>query len=30
MKLERAATELPRHRWQLLPLRFHRIDTDSV
>src|SRR5271166_154648 len=30
MKLERAATALPRHGWQLLPLRFHRIDTDSV
>src|ERR1700683_1224641 len=30
MKLERAATALPRHGWQLLPLRFHRIDADSV
>ena len=30
MKLERAATALPRHGWQLLPLRFHRIDPDSV
>ena len=30
MKLERAATELPRHGWQLLPLRFHRLDADSV
>jgi len=26
MKLERAATMLPAHGWQLLPLRFHRID----
>src|ERR1700722_17705966 len=30
MKLERAATALARHGWQLLPLRFHRIDPDSV
>jgi hypothetical protein len=30
MKLERAATLLPAHSWQLLPLRFHRIDADSV
>ena len=30
MKLERAATALPAHGWQLLPLRFHRIDADSV
>src|SRR5580692_4837246 len=30
MKLERAATALPRHGWQLLPLRFHRIDAESV
>src|SRR5580698_2058242 len=30
MKLERAATALPAHGWQLLPLRFHRIDPDSV
>src|ERR1035441_9228408 len=30
MKLERAATTLPAHGWQLLPLRFHRIDADSV
>ena len=30
MKLERAATALPAHGWQLLPLRFHRLDTDSV
>jgi uncharacterized protein len=30
MKLERVATALPRHGWQLLPLRFHRIDADSV
>jgi hypothetical protein len=30
MKLERAATTLPAHSWQLLPLRFHRIDADSM
>ena len=30
MKLERAATALPAHGWQLLPLRFHRLDADSV
>src|ERR1035437_210409 len=30
MKLERAATTLPAHGWQLLPLRFHRIDADSA
>jgi uncharacterized protein len=30
MKLERAATLLPAHSWQLLPLRFHRIDADSL
>src|ERR1700678_2972410 len=30
MKLEREATALPRPGWQLLPLRFHRIDADSV
>jgi len=30
IKLERAATALPRNGWQLLPLRFHRLDEDSV
>jgi His-Xaa-Ser system radical SAM maturase HxsB len=30
IKLERAATELPAHGWELLPLRFHRIDADSL
>jgi uncharacterized protein len=30
IKLERAATTLPPHSWQLLPLRFHRLDADSV
>ena len=30
IKLERAATALLPHGWQLLPLRFHRIDADSV
>ena len=30
IKLERSATALPRRGWQLLPLRFHRLDADSV
>jgi uncharacterized protein len=30
IKLEREATKLPPHGWQLLPLRFHRLDADSV
>jgi uncharacterized protein len=30
IKLERAATALPAHGWQLLPLRFHRLDADSM
>jgi uncharacterized protein len=30
LKLERVATTLPQHGWQLLPLRFHRLDPDSV
>jgi uncharacterized protein len=30
IKLDRAATMLPRHGWQLLPMRFHRLDADSV
>jgi uncharacterized protein len=30
IKLERAATALSAHGWQLLPLRFHRLDADSV
>lgn len=30
IKLERVATALPRNGWQLLPLRFHRLDADSV
>jgi uncharacterized protein len=30
IKFERTATALPPHGWQLLPLRFHRLDTDSV
>ena len=30
LKLERAATALPAHGWQLLPLRFHRLDADLV
>jgi His-Xaa-Ser system radical SAM maturase HxsB len=30
IKVERAATTLPPHGWQLLPLRFHRLDADSV
>lgn len=29
-KLPRAATTLPPHGWQLLPMRFHRLDADSV
>jgi uncharacterized protein len=30
IKLKRVATALPPHGWQLLPLRFHRLDVDSV
>ena len=30
IKVERAATTLAPHGWQLLPLRFHRLDADSV
>jgi uncharacterized protein len=30
LKLEKVATTLPQHGWQLLPLRFHRLDPDSV
>ena len=30
IKLERAATTLPLHGWQLLPMRFHRLDADSA
>ena len=30
IRLERAATSLPPHGWQLLPLRFHRLDADCV
>lgn len=30
IRLERAATWLPPHGWQLLPLRFHRLDADCV
>ena len=30
IRQERAATSLPPHGWQLLPLRFHRLDTDCV
>jgi uncharacterized protein len=30
LKLEQAATALPQHGWQLLPMRFHRLDADSV
>jgi His-Xaa-Ser system radical SAM maturase HxsB len=30
INIERAATALPRHSWQLLPLRFHRFDDGSV
>ena len=30
IKLERVATALPQNGWQLLPLRFHRLDADSV
>jgi His-Xaa-Ser system radical SAM maturase HxsB len=30
IRLERTATTLSPHSWQLLPLRFHRLDTDSV
>lgn len=30
IKQERAATLLPPHGWQLLPLRFHRLDADCV
>ena len=30
IKLARAGTTLPPHGWQLLPMRFHRLDADSV
>jgi uncharacterized protein len=30
LKLEQAATALPQHGWQLLPMRFHRLEADSV
>jgi uncharacterized protein len=30
IRQERAATSLRPHGWQLLPLRFHRLDADSV
>jgi His-Xaa-Ser system radical SAM maturase HxsB len=30
IKLERSATVLPADGWQLLPMRFHRLDSDSV
>jgi His-Xaa-Ser system radical SAM maturase HxsB len=30
IKQERAATSLPTHGWQLLPLRFHRLDAGSM
>ena len=30
IKLGQAATALPAHGWQLLPLRFHRLDAGSV
>jgi uncharacterized protein len=30
IKVERTATALPPHGWQLLPLRFHRFDDGSV
>jgi uncharacterized protein len=30
VKLEQSATALSPHAWQLLPMRFHRLDTDSV
>lgn len=30
IKLEQSATTLPPHAWQLLPMRFHRLDPDSV
>jgi His-Xaa-Ser system radical SAM maturase HxsB len=30
IKLERTATALPPHGWQLLPLRFHRFDDGEV
>lgn len=30
IKLERAVTTLSPHGWQLLPMRFHRLDADSV
>jgi His-Xaa-Ser system radical SAM maturase HxsB len=30
IRQERAATSLPPHGWQLLPLRFHRLDADCV
>lgn len=30
IKLERSATALAPHSWHLLPMRFHRLDQDSV
>jgi uncharacterized protein len=30
MRVQREATTLPRQGWQLLPLRFHRLDADSM
>jgi His-Xaa-Ser system radical SAM maturase HxsB len=30
IKLEQSSTALPPHGWQLLPMRFHRLDADSV
>ena len=30
IKLERSATMLAPHDWQLLPMRFHRLDPDSM
>jgi uncharacterized protein len=30
LRLEQSATALPTNSWQLLPMRFHRLDSDSV
>jgi uncharacterized protein len=30
IKLQKSATALPPHAWQLLPMRFHRLDADSI
>jgi His-Xaa-Ser system radical SAM maturase HxsB len=30
IKLEKSATAVPPNGWQLLPMRFHRLDADSV